>query len=190
MSEKFPSHAGTKMLDGPHRETVVVGVGNTIFSDDGAGVHAARLLEVDPRLPANVAVLDGGTLGLELLAYVSDAKQVLFLDAMNMDKPAGALSRMTADELLGIKKGSSVHQLGLVDLIATMRLVAQVRQEIVVLGVQPGNVDWGTTLSQPVQESLKPLVDAAMDEVCRWSTAASEESDRGCARDTSAPVWA
>jgi hydrogenase maturation protease len=62
---------------------VVVGVGNTILSDDGVGVHAARLLQHDPRVPAGVTILDGGTLGLELLPYVSDASRVLFLDAVN-----------------------------------------------------------------------------------------------------------
>ena len=59
-------------------ETVVVGVGNTILSDDGVGVHAARLLQDDPRVPAGVTILDGGTLGLELMPYVSDASRVLF----------------------------------------------------------------------------------------------------------------
>ena len=33
-------------------DTVVIGVGNTILSDDGVGVHAARLLQSDPRVPA------------------------------------------------------------------------------------------------------------------------------------------
>jgi Ni,Fe-hydrogenase maturation factor len=42
-------------------DTVVVGVGNTILSDDGA---------------AGVTILDGGTLGLELMPYISDASRV------------------------------------------------------------------------------------------------------------------
>lgn len=178
------------MLDGPYGETVVVGVGNTIFSDDGVGVHAARLLERDPRLPANVSVLDGGTLGLELLAYVSDAKRVLFLDAVNTGQTAGALSRMTADELLGIRGGSSVHQLGLADLIASMMLVGPTQQEIVVLGVQPGNVDWGTTLSPPVQEALKPLVNTAVNELRLWCVSPNENGESGFTSENTVPASA
>jgi len=64
-------------------DTVVVGIGNTILSDDGVGVHAARRLQDDARLPAGVTVLDGGTLGLELAPFVSDASRLLFLDAVN-----------------------------------------------------------------------------------------------------------
>ena len=161
----------------PSCEIVVVGVGNTIFSDDGVGVHAARLLEKDTRLPANVVVLDGGTLGLELLAYVSDAKRVLFLDAVNTGESPGALSRMTADELLGIKNGSSVHQLGVADLIAAMMLVARARQEIVVLGVQPQQTDWGTKLSPMVESALVRLVEAAVEQLRRWSVPQTERDE-------------
>ncbi len=32
-------------------DTVVIGVGNTILSDEGVGVHAARLLQNDPGCP-------------------------------------------------------------------------------------------------------------------------------------------
>lgn len=150
-------------------KTVVLGVGNTIFSDDGVGVHAARLLKKDARLPADVTVLDGGTLGLELLAYVCDATRVLFLDAVNIGETPGTLSCMTADELLGISSGSNVHQLGVVDLIAAMMLVSDAPREIIVLGVQPANTDWGTELSPPIQAVLQPLVDAALAELRRWS---------------------
>ncbi len=128
-------------------DTVVVGVGNSILSDDGVGVHAARLLESDPRVPASVTILDGGTIGLELLPYVSDASRVLFLDAVNSGSAPGTLARMTGKELLGTAGGCSAHQLGVADLIAALFLVSAVPQEIVVLGVQPAYTDWGTTLT-------------------------------------------
>ena len=134
--------------------TVVVGVGNTILSDDGVGVHAARLLQDDPRVPAGVTILDGGTLGLELMPYISDASRVLFLDAVNSGKAPGTPIRMTGSELLGTASGLSVHQLGVADLIAALGLVATIPQEIVVLGVQPANTDWGTSLSSEVEEAL------------------------------------
>ena len=76
-------------------DTVVIGVGNTILSDEGVGVHAARLLQSDPRVPAGVTILDGGTIGLELIPYASDASRVLLLDAMNSGEAPGTLARMT-----------------------------------------------------------------------------------------------
>lgn len=149
-------------------ETVVIGVGNTILSDEGVGVHAARLLQSDPRVPFGVTILDGGTIGLELIPYASSASHLLFLDAMNSGKPPGTLARMTGKDLLGTTGGWSVHQLGVADLIAALFLVAIRPQDIVVLGVQPANTDWGTTLSSEVEAALVPLVDAALAQLNLW----------------------
>ena len=149
-------------------ETMVIGVGNTILSDDGVGVHAARLLEDDPRVPKGVNILDGGTIGLELVPYLSDASRILFLDAINSGGAPGTLTRMIARDFLGISGGWSAHQLGVADLIAALLLVASSPQEIVVLGVQPGNTDWGTTLSAKVEAALAPLVEAAVAQLRVW----------------------
>ena len=156
------------MRDVLSSDTVVVGVGNTILSDDGAGVHAARLLQADPRLPAGVTILDGGTLGLDLIPYVSDASRLLFLDAVNSGDAPGTLTRMTGGDLLGASGGCSVHQLGVADLIAALALVSATPQDIVVLGVQPANTDWGTCLSPRVEAALTWLVDRALAQLEMW----------------------
>ncbi len=150
-------------------DTVVIGVGNTILSDEGVGVHAARLLQGDPRVPNGVTILDGGTIGLELIPYASDASRVLLLDAMNSGSAPGTLARMTGKDLLGMSGGLNVHQLGVADLIAALALVSARPQDIVVLGVQPANTDWGTTLSPDVEAALSRLVDAALAQLLLWN---------------------
>jgi hydrogenase maturation protease len=149
-------------------DTVVIGVGNTILSDDGIGVHAARLLQSDPRVPAGVTILDGGTIGLELLPYASDASRLLLLDAVNSGEAPGTLTRMTAKDLLDTSAGWSVHQLGVADLIAALTLMSTRSQDIVVLGVQPASTDWGTSLSPDVEPALIGLVDAALAQLQLW----------------------
>jgi hydrogenase maturation protease len=156
------------MRDSISSDTVVIGVGNTILSDDGVGVHAARLLQDDSRLPAGVTILDGGTLGLELIPYASDASRLLLLDALNSREAPGTLIRMTARDLLDTSGGWSVHQLGVADLIAALALVSTRHQDIVVLGVQPANTDWGTSLSPHVETALIGLVDAALAQLQLW----------------------
>ncbi|MGA8144645.1 MAG: hydrogenase maturation protease [Candidatus Acidiferrales bacterium] len=149
-------------------DTVVIGVGNTILSDEGVGVHAARMLQGDPRVPAGVTILDGGTIGLELVPYASGASRVLLLDAMNSGKRPGTLARMTGRDLLATTGGWSAHQLGVADLITALFLVSTGPQDIVVLGVQPANTDWGTTLSSEVEAALVPLVDATLAQLQLW----------------------
>jgi hydrogenase maturation protease len=158
-------------------DTVVIGVGNTILSDDGVGVHAAMLLKDDPRLPSGVTVLDGGTLGLELIPYASDASRVLLLDAIHSDKAPGTFARMTGADLLATTGGWSAHQLGVADLIAALFLVSSHPQDIIVLGVQPANTDWGTTLSGKVQAALAGLVDAALSQLSLWQQSPQASSE-------------
>jgi hydrogenase maturation protease len=150
-------------------KVVVVGIGNLIHADDGLGVHALERLQRDPRVPAGVTFIDGGTLGIELLAYISDATHLLLLDAVDVGEPPGTLIRMANEELHGLPCAASVHQVGLADLLATLPLVSTMPAETVLLGVQPAGTDWGATLSPAVEAALVPLVDAALDQLARWA---------------------
>ena len=103
--------------------TLVLGIGNIVHSDDGAGVYAVRLLQQDVRLPEAVTVIEGGTLGLELLPYLQDADRILLLDGIDVSETPGSLVCMRGDSLQGLKGNWSVHQLGVADLLAALRLV-------------------------------------------------------------------
>ena len=78
---------------------------------------------------------------------------------------------MTGRDLLGTPRGRSVHQLGVADLIATLALASTKPQDIVVLGLQPANTDWGTTLSPDVEAALGGLVEAALAQLQLWQEA-------------------
>src|SRR5579863_4605598 len=93
-------------------ETVVLGIGNLVHSDDGAGVHAVRLLQQDARVPADAIVIEGGTLGLELLPYLQNAARILLVDGIDAGQKAGTIVRMTGSDLAALKGSWSVHQLG------------------------------------------------------------------------------
>lgn len=163
---------------------VVVGIGNLIRADDGFGVHALELLQRDLRVPEGVTFVDGGTLGLELLTYVSDSTHLLLLDAIDVGEPAGTLVRMVNEDLRGLPGAASVHQVGLADLLATLPLVSTTRREIVLLGVTPLSTDWGTDLTAPVAAALDQVVEEAIGLLVRWA----EESvpDRALAPEHSA----
>lgn len=154
-------------------KTVVIAIGNTIHRDDGAGVHALRRLAIDSRLPADVALVDGGTRGLELLADAAGYSCLLLLDAVDVGEKPGTIVRMTAADLHGIPGAASVHQLGLADLLSTLPLISDAPTEVVLLGIQPAETDWGIELSPLVEANLRQLVDAAIEQLRVWSNAAA-----------------
>jgi len=92
-------------------QTLVLGIGNIVHSDDGAGVYAARLLQEDARLPDETTVIEGGTLGLELLPYLQDAGRILLLDAIDVDAEPGTIVCLRGTAAQGLKGNWSIHQL-------------------------------------------------------------------------------
>jgi len=145
---------------------VVLGLGNTLHTDDGLGPQTIERLRSDPRVPEDVALIEGGTLGLELLTYIWDCSCLLVLDAVDVGQPPGTLVRMSSQELQTLPGRGSVHQLGVSDLLVALRILANRTPEVVLLGVQPASTEWGTELSPAVAAVLPALADAAIAEVC------------------------
>jgi len=146
---------------------VVLGLGNTLHTDDGIGPQAIERLRNDARVPAEVALIEGGTLGLELLTYIWDCSYLLVLDAVDVGQPPGTLVRMSSQEVRTLPGKGSVHQMGVADLLVALRILASQTPEIVLLGVQPASTDWGTELSPAVAAALPALTDAAIAELGR-----------------------
>jgi hydrogenase maturation protease len=146
---------------------VVLGLGNTLHSDDGIGPQAIERLRNDARVPADVALIEGGTLGLELLTYIWDCSYLLVLDAVDVGQAAGTLVRISSEEVQTLPGKGSVHQLGVADLLVALRVLAHRMPEVVLLGVQPASTEWGTELSPAVAAVLPALADAAVAELAR-----------------------
>jgi hydrogenase maturation protease len=150
-------------------KTLVLGVGNILLSDDGVGVHVIRLLRERYWFPQEVEILDGGTLGLDLLPYVEGTDRLLVVDAIQMDAPPGTVARLTGDDVpatLSLKY--SPHQMGLSDLMAVARLQGRYPSEVVLLGVQPASLETGLELSPPVAAQVETLVQHVLVELQRW----------------------
>jgi hydrogenase maturation protease len=146
-------------------KTVVLGLGNILHGDDGAGAQVIKRLREDPRVPADVSLVEGGTLGLELLSYVWDCSRLIVIDAVDVGQTPGTVLRMSGEELNLLPGNSSVHQLGVSDLLVALRVLAQKPPAVVLLGVQPGSTDWSTALSSPVAGVMDSLVEAAIREL-------------------------
>ncbi len=158
-------------MNRPPSKTVVLGLGNILHSDDAVGARAVERLQSDERLPQDVDVIEGGTLGLELLNYLWDCSDLVVLDAVDVGQAPGTLIRMSGGELDKLPGNGSVHHLGLADLLAALRILGRRPPRVSLLGMQPATTDWGTSLSPVVEAALDPLVDMAVSELCHRSKA-------------------
>ena len=148
---------------------LVLGIGNLVMSDDGIGVRVVQLLQERYCFPEQVTVLDGGTLGLDLLPRIEDARRLLIVDAVNIDSPPGTLARLTGDEIPhAMETKLSPHQMGLQDLLAVASLLGYSPEETVLWGVQPESIEMALQLSAPVEAQLEPLVGKVLEELAAW----------------------
>jgi len=139
--------------------TLVLGLGNTIMSDDGIGPKVIEQLQQDGGLPEGVLLLDGGTLGLDLLPHLEGVQRLIIVDAVEIGQPAGTCVRLAGDEVpMALETKLSPHQMGMKDLLAVARLMGHLPDEIVLIGVQPACLEMDTELTPPIAAALPTLV--------------------------------
>lgn len=148
---------------------LVLGLGNLLMSDDSIGVRTVQRLQQEFTVPEDVTLLDGGTLGLDLLPYIEEADQLLIVDALEMKAEPGALFRLEGDEVpRAFASKLSVHQMGLQDLLAVAELQGYAPQKLVVHGIQAGSIEMKLELSPPVAAVMDNLMDAVVTELRDW----------------------
>ena len=154
----------------PQPRTLVLALGNPIRSDDGIGIVALRCLEKDPRVPGTVDLVEGGTKGLELVSYITGMSRLLVLDAVDVGAVAGTIVCIRGTELCSLSGNGNVHDLALADILNALRLLGQEPQETVLLGIQPGTTELGTSLSSRVESSLPLFLEAAIAQLSLWAS--------------------
>ncbi len=148
---------------------IILGVGNILMQDEGFGVRVVEELTRRYRFPDNVQVLDGGTLGMELLRFVTGADRLLIIDAVSGGGSPGDLYHFANDEVKAYFKNKvSLHELGIQDVLAALELLEQPVQEVVILGIQPAVIDVGLELSETVQPGVAATAGRVLDILQGW----------------------
>lgn len=148
----------------------VLGVGNLLMGDEGAGVHAMNALrESGYAFPERIKFLDGGTSGLELLYYLEGTEKLLILDAVSSGGPAASIKTFKGEEIPSLfARKFSVHEIGVKDLLYTMRLSGTGPKEISLIGIEPVKMRVSLELSPEVQKALPQVVEAAIQQLRGW----------------------
>lgn len=145
--------------------TLVLGLGNLLLRDEGVGVHVARAL-IEQGLPAGVSVLDIGTAILDALPAMEKADRIIVIDAVMADGGTpGAIYRMSLDAFEENRCIASMHGF---DISRTLALAGRSESpEVVVIGVEPAQIDWSLELSTEVSQALPEVVKLIYAEIER-----------------------
>ena len=155
----------------------VVGIGNSLLTDDGAGIHALERFAKN-NTDDDVVCIDGGTVGLALLDRLSDLEGLIVFDAMKLKSRPGTVTVLAGADMDAHLRNQhgSVHEVGLSDLMDALRLRGDLPEKRALIGIEPADMGWGTWPTRAVSAALPDACGEARAVLHRWRIANAVEA--------------
>ena len=152
--------------------TVVLGVGNLLWADEGFGPRAVARMMTAENLPAGVEIIDGGTQGIYLLPVIQSARRLLVFDAVDFGREPGQIVVLRDGEIpifFG-QRPLSLHQTAFTDVLAAAELTGTMPEAVTLVGVQLENIDaWGGDLTPRVAGTMDEAIRLGLEELSAWA---------------------
>lgn len=150
---------------------LVLGIGNTLLTDEGIGIHVLQALEPELANWPDVTLLDGGTLSFTLAGPIEEADALIVVDAANIKTKPGEWTLLKGEEMdtfLMSNRKSTVHEVGLTDLRAIAILAGHWPERRAMLAIQPDVIDWGEYPTPAVAAAIPPACAAIRALIREW----------------------
>ncbi len=156
------------------KKTVILGVGNILRSDEGVGVHIVKELERFTVNGSRFTVIDGGTLGIDLIPFIENADKLIIVDAVKDGGKPGTVYKFRREDIHDTRytihdTRYSLHQINLIDTLNIMEIQNKLPKETVIIGVEPKNLGWGEELSEEIKKripEIKTLLEKEVRNAC------------------------
>jgi hydrogenase maturation protease len=152
-------------------KTLILGIGNSLLQDEGAGIHAIRMLAERVSQRDDIELMDGGTLSFTLAGAIEDAEHLIVIDAAQLGGEPGTTQIFVGEQMdafVGGNRKRSVHEVSLIDLLMIARLAEQLPHKRALIGIQPRDIDWGESPSPPVAAAIQQACDQALRLAAEW----------------------
>jgi hydrogenase maturation protease len=148
-------------------DVLVLGVGNILLSDEGAGVHVVNRFQERYSLAESIEVVDGGTSGMDLLPLIENRTHLFIVDVINASTGSpGQVQRIAlTDPPAYFRQKVTPHQLGLNEVLALADMSGTMPGSIVLFGVIPKSMETGLDLSPEVEAGQERLLEMLVAEL-------------------------
>ncbi len=134
-------------------DVMVLGIGCTLYSDEGFGVRVVEKMQREYEFPDDVLLVDGGVLGINLLGVISKPVHLIVVDAIRNKGKPGDLYRLAGDAIPErIRAKNSLHQVDFLEALTLCQALDHVPQTVIV-GVEPEDIDTMCVDLTPVTQS-------------------------------------
>ncbi len=147
---------------------MVLGIGCTLYSDEGFGVRVIEKMQREYEFPEDVLLVDGGVLGINLLGVISKPDHLIVVDAIRNKGKPGDLYRLSGDDIPErIRAKNSLHQVDFLEALTLCQALDKV-PETVILGIEPEDIEtMSTELTATTQAKVDTIIEKVLDEVKR-----------------------
>lgn len=139
----------------------VLGCGNILASDEGAGVHAVRKLN-KYRFPSDVKVFEVGRPGTSLLDFMLGAEILIVIDAVNTGSRPGSIMKYDSSGYTPLELFKlSIHGFNLIHAYESglKQYAERMPQELMLYGIEvKERGKFRAELSSPVKKAVNKLV--------------------------------
>ena len=142
---------------GKRKDVVVVGLGNLLMTDEGAGLHVINELMAQSEHFGHVEFIELGSSPMSLVHVIAGRQRAILIDCAWMDQPAGTICRFTPDDVISNKAtvDFSLHEGDLLGELQLSRQLGEYPKEVIIFGIQPKSMVPGEDLSPELQERLE-----------------------------------
>jgi len=120
-------------------DCVVIGLGNTLVSDEGIGCFLVEALSQRADEFPGVDFEELGAAGMRVLHAIAGQRKAVIVDCAIMGTEPGTIRRFTPDDVRTIKSmpGFSLHEGDILRVIDLSRVLGEAPEEIVIFGIEP-----------------------------------------------------
>jgi len=146
---------------------MILGVGCSLLTDEGFGIHVINELERRYSFEENISVVDGGVLGINLLGVICDVDELIVVDVIRNDGEPGTLYRLDHDDIPDrVRAKNSLHQIDFLEAMTLCRHGLGKAPHTVILGVEPLDITTYTVELTPViQNRMEEMIELVLKEV-------------------------
>lgn len=138
-------------------DILVVGAGNELMGDDGAGPAVVTVLE--PMAHPHLDTFQCGTDLFRLATVNRFYPQVIIVDAVRTGATPGSIHWFAPRHAHRFQVSGSVHQLSLLEIISLLPLMTDLlaHTEFSLVGIEPGPLQTDQGLSPPVAAAVRQV---------------------------------
>lgn len=148
---------------------MVLGVGNILLKDEGFGIHVVWEMQKSRaklKIPPHVEIIDGGTLGLDLLHVIEGVDRLIVVDIINTEEPPGTIFRFRPQDIETVStKKISFHQVTLFDVLHMAESSGKAPPDAMIIAVQPKEVNWGMELTDELKKKIPEVIKLVVKEI-------------------------